>query len=69
VEKKVRLRLIGLDGNAHALMGVFSAQARSEGWTSREIDAVLEEAMQGDYAHLLGTLAEYCDQGGLPADE
>ncbi len=69
MEKKVRLRLAGLDGNAHSLMGAFSRQARSEGWTGREIDAVLEEAMKGDYNHLLNTLAGHCDQRGLPPDE
>lgn len=69
MEKKVRLRLAGLDGNAHSLMGAFSAQARSEGWTGQEIDAVLGEAMKGDYNHLLRTLDDHCDQRGLPPEE
>ena len=49
VPKKVRLKLVGLDGNAFFLMGAFARQARREGWTKAEIDAVLNEAKSSDY--------------------
>lgn len=55
-DKKVKLRLVGLDGNAFSLMGAFSKQARREKWTTEEIDAVLKECRSGDYNHLLKTL-------------
>jgi len=58
--KKVKLKLVGLDGNAFSLMGHFSKQARKEGWTRDEIDLVIAEAMSGDYDHLLCTLMEHC---------
>ena len=63
--KKVRLRLVGLDGNAFSLMGAFQNRAEDEGWTREEIKAVLDEAMSDDYDHLLATLAAHCEN---PAD-
>ena len=58
--KKIKLNLVGLDGNAFALMGAFQRQARKEGWTPDEIDAVLEECREGNYDHLLQTLIKHC---------
>ena len=65
IGKTVDLELVGVDGNAYAVMGVFSRQARREGWTQEEIDSVLEEAQSGDYNHLLSTIMTYCE----PQDE
>jgi ABC-type uncharacterized transport system permease subunit len=62
VDKTVNLTLVGLDGNAFALMGAFQQQAKLEGWTKEEIDLVLNEARSGDYNHLLVTLMEYCNE-------
>ena len=59
--KKVNLNLIGLDGNAFALLGAFSKQAREDGWTPEEIKAVRDEATSGDHSHLLCTLMDYCE--------
>ncbi len=61
VDKKVKLQLAGLDGNAFSLMGAFSYQARKEGWSKEEIDAVTKKAMTSDYDHLLRTLDSHCD--------
>lgn len=58
--KQVKLNLVGLNGNAFALMGAFQKQARKEGWTEPEIKAVLDECKSGDYTHLLCTLMEHC---------
>ena len=57
-DKKVKLKLVGLDGNAFALMGAFQRQARKEKWTPGEIKMVLDESTSGDYDHLLATLME-----------
>jgi hypothetical protein len=62
--KKLKLRLVGLSGNAFSLMGAFQAQARKEKWSYDEIDAVLKEAKSGDYDHLLRTLSSHCVNGG-----
>lgn len=57
--KKVTLDLLGIDGNAFAIMGAFQRQARKEGWTSDEIKAVLDEAKSSDYDHLLQTICSH----------
>ena len=69
VNKKVTLKLVGRDGNAFALMGAFSAQAQRENWTQPEIDEVLNEAMAGDYDHLLRTLISHCQCGKIEDDD
>ena len=60
-DKKVKLELVGLDGNAFSLMGAFQKQARREGWTQDEIKEVLDECTKGDYDHLLCTLMNHCE--------
>ena len=59
--KIVSLYLDEIDGNAFALMGAFRKQARREGWSPEEIDAVIEECMKGDYDNLLQVLMEHCE--------
>jgi len=60
MNKTVLLNLVGLDGNAFAIMGAFSRQAKQENWSQDEIDAVLNEAKAGDYDHLLATIMRHC---------
>jgi len=52
--------MVGLDGNAFAIMGAFQRQARREGWTPAEIKEVLDKAKSGDYSHLIATIADHC---------
>lgn len=61
MDKKVKLELIGMDGNAFNLLGAFRRQAKREGWSDKEIKEVTDEAESGDYDHLLFTLGEYCE--------
>tara|TARA_R110000850_G_scaffold254614_1_gene380253 strand:- start:136747 stop:136968 length:222 start_codon:yes stop_codon:yes gene_type:complete len=65
IEKTVNLDLVGVNGNAFMIMGVFGRQARKEGWSQDEIDSVLKEAKSGDYNHLLATIKNHCE----PKDE
>jgi len=65
IEKTVNLNLIGVNGNAFMIMGVFRKQAKRDGWTQEEIDLVLTEAKNGDYNHLLATIENHCE----PKDE
>lgn len=65
IGKTLNLELVGVDGNAYAIMGLFRRQARREGWSEQEIETVIEEAMSGDYNHLLSTIMTYCE----PKDE
>ncbi len=70
-KKKVQLKLVGLDGNAFSILGAFQRQARREGWTKKEIDAVIEKAQSGDYANLVSVIASHCESpaGGADSDD
>ena len=59
VDKKVKLKLVGLDGNAFSLMGAFKNQAQKEKWTKEEIKEVLDDCKSGDYNHLLCVLSDH----------
>jgi len=61
VNKTVNLDLVGVNGNAFMIMGVFRKQAVREGWSKEEIDAVLTEAKSSDYDHLLATIVNHCE--------
>ncbi|MCI2230327.1 hypothetical protein MC378_14200 [Polaribacter sp. MSW13] len=65
IEKTVNLNLIGVNGNAFMIMGVFRRQAKKEGWSQKEIEAVLTDAKSGDYNYLLATIENHCE----PKDE
>lgn len=68
VSKEVKLNLVGLDGNAFAILGAFKSQAKKEKWSREEIDLVINEAMKGDYDHLLATIIDHCDAEELYED-
>lgn len=59
--KTVNLDLVGIDGNAFALMGAFRRQAKKEKWTEKQINKVLTEAKSSDYEHLVYTLSIHCN--------
>ena len=61
IEKTVNLNLVGVNGNAFMIMGVFKRQAKKEGWTLEEIKQVIDEAKSGDYVHLLATIENHCE--------
>ncbi len=65
INKTVNLDLVGVNGNAFMIMGVFQRQAKKEGWSQREIDSVLKEAKSGAYNHLLATIQNHFE----PKDE
>jgi len=58
MKKKVKLQLVGIDGNAFMIMGAWKKAARQQGWTPDEIDAVITDATSGDYDHLLSVLID-----------
>ena len=69
LNKRVCMNLVGLDGNAFALMGAFSKEAKRQGWKTEEIKAVIDECKSGDYDHLLFTLIQYTEAGYMKEDE
>lgn len=57
--KKVRLTLVGSDGNAFALLGRFQRAAKAQGWTPEQIRRATLEMTSGDYNRLLSVLMSY----------
>jgi len=53
--------LIGENGNAFSLMGIFFREAKKAGWPKDAIEQVRAEAMSGDYDNLLQTLMKYAE--------
>jgi hypothetical protein len=60
--EKVKMKLVGLDGNAFSLMGAFQQNARRQGWKKEEIDVVIKKCMSGDYNNLLRVLMEHTEE-------
>lgn len=58
-EKRVEGTLVGVDGNAFALMGHWSRQARRQGWSSEDIEKVLDVCYEGNYSKLVCTLSTH----------
>jgi len=55
----VDVQLTGTDGNAFVLMGKVSAGIKKAGGTSEDVRAFQDEAMSGDYNHLLRTCMQW----------
>lgn len=55
----VKVRLVGEDGNAFAILGRVTKAMRRAGLPKSEIDAYMKEATAGDYDHLLRTTMQY----------
>lgn len=56
----IRVKLVGKDGNAFAILGRVK-EALRRGGRSDLIEAFVKEATSGDYNHLLCTVMEYVD--------
>jgi len=52
---EVVVKLVGEDGNAHAILGRVQYELRLAGVSQEQINQFLEEATSGDYDHLLAT--------------
>lgn len=61
VYPNVSVKLTGEDGNAFYIMGRTSRAARKAGVPDAEIEKIMNEAMSGDYDHLLRTMMKYFD--------
>lgn len=58
-EKKVEGTLVGVDGNAFAILGHWSRLARRQHWSSEDIEKVLDVCYGGDYNQLVSTLTTH----------
>jgi hypothetical protein len=54
--EKRNYSLVGQDGNAYALMGYTKNAMQECGRSKEQIDAVLKNAMSGDYYNLIAVL-------------
>lgn len=61
MSNKIEFDIANSDGNAFALIGGWKRAARREGWTEDDIEAVITEAMSGDYDHLVQTIMGYSE--------
>ena len=61
--------LVGVDGNAFAVMSYVANAMRKEGKSKAEIDAYRENAMSSDYNHLLVVSMEMIDELNTNYDE
>jgi hypothetical protein len=57
----VRVKLSGRDGNAFAILGNVTGAMRRADVPKEDIDAFTNEAMSGDYDHLLQTCFAYVE--------
>lgn len=58
----VKMSLVGEDGNAFAVLGRFQREARRESWSPEQIKAVMDDAMSGDYDHLLCVMMDNTEE-------
>lgn len=58
-EKKAKVKLVGQDGNAFNLLGLCRVAGKKAGYTSEQLKAFSDEAMSGNYDHLLQTCCKW----------
>lgn len=54
--------LVGVDGNAYAIMGYTGRAMRNAGFSTDDINAMYDEAKSGDYSNLICVCADYIDK-------
>ena len=57
-----RYTLVGVDGNAFAIMGYTAKAMRRAGFTKEEIEQMYKEAEASDYNHLICVCDGYIDK-------
>lgn len=56
----IKVKLIGTDGNAFALIGKVRNALKANGY-GHLVESFVEEAMSGDYNYLLTVIGDYVD--------
>lgn len=59
---KAKYTLIGVNGNAYAIMAYVLKAMRKEGYTPQEGRAYADKAMSSDYHHLIAVSQEMLDE-------
>ena len=55
----IKVKLIGRDGNAFAILGAVQKELKKAGAPKEDLDAYFAEATSGDYDHLLATTMKW----------
>lgn len=58
---KIKVKLVGTDGNAFAVLGKVIGAMKSAKWSDRDIGDFEVEALMGDYDNLLKVVLDYCE--------
>lgn len=58
-EQLAKVKLVGTDGNAYALLGECIQAGRRAGYTPEQIKAFKDEATSGNYSHLVATCTDW----------
>lgn len=58
---EIHVKLTGNDGNAFNLLGIMQKAFKKHKIPAEEISKFMNEAMSGDYNHLLKTCMEWAD--------
>lgn len=69
LDPKPKIRLVGEDGNAFAILGRAHRSLRRAGATPAQIEEFMTEAKSGDYNHLLATCMEWFDHDSDEEEE
>ena len=62
IEVKSVYSLIGIDGNAYAVMAYVTSAMRAEGKSNAEIDKYLIDAKSGDYSKLISVSVDMINE-------
>jgi len=68
-ESKPKVKLVGEDGNAFAILGRVIKALKRAGYTEEEIKQYRKDATSGDYDHLLAVTLEWVDEAGDEEEE
>ena len=62
IEVKSVYSLVGIDGNAYAVMAYVTSAMRAEGKSNAEIDKYLIDAKSGDYSKLISVSVDMINE-------
>jgi len=62
IEVKSVYSIIGIDGNAYAIMAYVTSAMRAEGKSNAEIDKYLIDAKSGDYSKLISVSVDMINE-------
>lgn len=61
VHRSVNLTSVPINVNIYTSVGVFTNQAKEQGWSEYEINLAITEAKSKNFHHFLKTILNYCE--------